>query len=262
MSEHTTLELMQALYEVLPANQQPIINPKARALLSRIVGINISKERYNEIRSGLIDQGLIEIGMGHGGTIARTKEIPPDSIATPIQITSEINLYKPTIEYIEKVFRDHEGLIEENFIIEDTSAGGPATGKWERPDITLISSRYYKYTNHRSIDIYSFEVKTQSSCDLTAVYEAHEQGLQTHYPYVVWSIPIGEPDKTKLTQMIDSAQRNEVGLILLRNRLEDSEIIVSATRRNPKHATIERFIEDRISSASQQAIADWHKGEN
>lgn len=231
MGEYTNLELMRALYEILPADQQSIINPKARALLSRSVGFNISKERYLEIRSGLIDQNLVETGMGFGGTIARTKEIPPDSILTPVQITSEIKLYKPTIEYIKNVFRDHVGLINEKYIVEDTSTGGKATGKWKRPDITMISSRYFKYTNHRSIDIYSFEVKTQSSCDLTAVYEAHEQGLQTHYPYVVWSFPVGEPEKSKLSQMIDSAQRNDVGLILLRNQLVDSEIIVSATRR-------------------------------
>jgi len=92
----------------------------------------------------------------------------------------EKSLYAPIVETVRSSWVPEQGI--EDYVIDVSSSQGRRVtgGKWSRPDITLASSKPYKYVPGRFLELRTFEVKTHDGLDVTAVYEALSHRRAAH----------------------------------------------------------------------------------
>ena len=150
-----------------------------------------------------------------------------------------------------------------DYVIDVTSSqGGRFTGgKWTRPDITLASSKEYKYVPGRFVELRTFEVKTYDGLDITAVYEALSHRRAAHVAQVLVHVPECERAALKpiLQRVIGDAEEYGIGVTTLADPRDYKtwRVEVDARRANPEPADVNAFIRAQTGGEFKDTILSW-----
>lgn len=173
--------------------------------------LNLTDERYAQIRQELLQEGLVEKVKGQGGGVQLTKQGYKE-VALPgatSSVPNEKALYTPYVEVIKAESEENE----EPALVIDTSALRKS-GKWSNPDITKISIRKFPILRTHKILVTTYELKQWRRWNIESVFEAASQRRFAHEAYVVLEWAKGE-DVLGLDEMVAVCSRFGVGLLTL-----------------------------------------------
>ncbi len=168
----------QELYDHVPLDGSAIGNKALRQ------GLSWDEAKYWSVRDPLIEQGLLGLGKGKGGSVRRKIENVKPALAaeTSVKAGGNQEAAEPTLgesHYYAKVKQVLEekwskDLKLEEFFVEVTAQQGrrDTGGTWTRPDVVVVSVSTYQNVPGKFVDLTTFEVKLATKCDVTAVYEA------------------------------------------------------------------------------------------
>jgi hypothetical protein len=120
----------------------------------------------------------------------------------------------------------------------------------------------YRYTPQLQFDLFSFELKMPSGCNMLAVHEALAHGAVAHFAYLCLHLPNGYDEQTNLTSMLEQAQRHGVGVIRMLDPRDFATYtrLLEARRGQPAAGRVDAFIEERFGIASRLALIRWLRG--
>ena len=175
----------------------------------------------------------------------------------------ESNLYLPVNDYLEQRYREtlkpRYGELRSISAITASSGGGTFEGKWTRPDLALAALWRFEYGLSWTLDLHSFEVKTESGCDNVSVHEALSHTAMAHYSYVTWHNPSWDAGVTNCKAILERCERFGVGLITFEDPANSSTytIRLRSKRHSPSGEAIDEFIETRFPRAEREQLRKW-----
>jgi len=197
-----------------------------------------SDEKYIRVRKLLIEEGLVEIGRGRGGSVY----LPEDGSSEEDRETDEAIILDSEKDHYPYVVNKIENQLKQDFndaVVEETAhQGRKATGgKWSRPDILAITVQRFEYIAQDEFILRSYEIKRSDVIDTDAVAEAaaHQRVAQLTYLVIV---PHNDVDA--IFDVTNIKRRNiereclklGVGLILIPDYEPHSEIELAIDSRN------------------------------
>ena len=232
----------------LPNDGSPISNKRLREALKW------EEDDYLEVKQQLLDDGVIGVGRGYGGTVARAEPVIKHVAPSKVRI-KEGNLYMPLKRGLRKWAKNED--YPDDCIVEIIGAGGKkGGGVYSKPDLVLFAQRKYRYTPLKRIDVLTFEVKTADGYGLPSVYEtaAHSRFANKSY-LVIQKPPAGFADAKIKKECI----RFQVGLIIMDSPEDPDtwEFLYDPDRRDPDPDEVEEFIETQVSDSMKKKIALW-----
>lgn len=220
-------------------------------------------ERYFAVRDSLVEQGVLEIGRGRGGTVSRVSSTAPPEQEPEEQVRTrreERKLYEPIAAAL-KSYWSRQLSEEQNVVVDVTDSGGRRSGIWTRPDITVVTMTNYIYVPGKFFDVITYEVKPAGVLSVQGVFEAASHSRFATQSYLVIHTPGGLESLPRPTvdRLEKECGRFEIGLVLLRslNEFDAKDIRVTAERREPDPADMDSFISERLSEDSKRRIAKW-----
>ena len=144
----------------------------------------------------------------------------------------------------------------QDFIVANTARGGERTGRWSRPDLTLVALQKFCFPHRIGVELFGFEIKRDMQADISSVFEAVAHTRFVHYAYVVWQILSGS-EKYKVAKDIEtSCQHYGIGLITFSDALNSSSYIVRATpvRQNPHPWDVDEYLAKRLAQPDQDSL--------
>jgi hypothetical protein len=203
-------------------------------------------ERMWKPLESLAAKNLIKTGPGYGGTVRRLTPTPgqvePD-VTVPQQQSVETSLYDP----LENVLRNRwaQTMKLDDFIVQTTAKQGrrDTGGTWTRPDLIVVAVSMFDFIPGKFVDAITFEVKSHTNFDVTAIYEALSHLRSATRAYVFVEIP--DEHRQRLEELIQNASkeasRHGIGLIIAKKTADfDSwDFIVEETRREPDPASLD-----------------------
>jgi hypothetical protein len=247
----STQVLAQHILSLLPQDGTPVLNRVMRVMLSRELEKPIDPKAFFSARDYLFSKGNIGRLRGQGGQLflaqkpSRTPPIGEEEAEWP-----EAKLMAPLRRFLEGPFQEGLDLPSGSIaIVQDTSAMGPARGRWARPDYILVSAMRFKLMPGSQIDVHSFELKTESGATDLAVYEALAQTRFTHFGHLVWHLPTNSKAEARLAEIEKQCEEHGIGLIRMRDpgRSESCEILLDPVRKQTLPLTVDGFLESRLS---------------
>lgn len=142
-------------------------------------------------------------------------------------------------------------------IIANTARGGPRSGKWTQPDLTLVAIQTLPILNRIDLELFSFELKRAGDSDVDSVFEAVAHTRWTHYAYLAWHQPNSmhiPPEKKKDVE--SSCRAHGVGLIVFADPLlaASYDILLAPARKSPHPVDVEEYLEKRLKPADLAAL--------
>jgi hypothetical protein len=187
-------------------------------------------EKYFRVRQALIEEGLVDIGKGKGGSVYILGDSPTEidiSVDVPRVFNAEIDHYPLVVSKIEKQLKQDY----RDAVVEQTAhKGGMVTGgKWSRPDILAVTFQRFEYVAHDEFILRSYEIKRSDVVDTDAVAEAvaHRRLVELAYLVVVphgGAITIFDPTNSKRRKVERECLRAGIGLIFVPDYDETSEM--------------------------------------
>jgi hypothetical protein len=158
------------------------------------------------------------------------------------------------------------GIRSTSFVFQNTAVGGPRGGPLTRPDFTLAAIQSWRFDPQRTLDVFSFEVKNRAGTTVAAVYEAVAHGRLVHYPHLVCPRSKLFPETTDELEKASAAEG--IGLIVFNIvmngsgdcSVENLELLVEAKRRPANPFSIDKYLEDRLTSENADALHRMSKG--
>lgn len=259
MADVTPRKVAERMLELLPQDGTPVLNRVMRVMLSREMEKAIEPELYFRARDLLLERGKVGRLRGQGGQIFLTPDKPerkPSLRAEP-EPWAEARLMEPLRLYLEGPFQAGLDLPEDGVcIVQDTSNFGPWRGQWARPDFVLVSAMRFKLMPGAQVDVHSFELKTEGGCSVQSVHEALAQTRFTHFGHLVWHLPEGSKAEARRAEIEKHCEEHGVGLILMRKPKDTGsyEILLDPVRKKTSPATIEGFLESRLSEPQRSLL--------
>lgn len=225
--------------------------------------LNLTDNRYEEIRKSLLDEGAVQKYRCRGGGIRLTKagekSIPVIEGGPSSSVTKEKELYKPIEEFLRRQAKEDD--------IPSTStitANLRAKGKWQNPDITQVTIESYRYLRKLQPVVTTYEVKQWGRWDVNAVFEAASHKRFSHEAVVVLEWPndvvFSLSDTTyRMDEISRECQRFGVGLYTMRTYYNSYRLHLhmEAERHLPSDAAIESWLEymfERIPEARSEYL--------
>jgi hypothetical protein len=242
----------------------PSLNRVMRVMLSRQLETQIEPELYFAACDLLLQNGKTGRLRGQNGQIflAALNGAKP-AVAEPTESWPEARLMHPLRAYLVGAFRRGLDLpVDGVAIVQDTSAMGPAKGRWARPDFILVSAMRFKFMPGAQVDVHGFELKTETGGSVLAVHEALAQTRFTHFGHLVWHLPEGSKSETRLAEIEDHCGEHGIGLIRLREPSAKAgcEILIDPVRKSTLPMAIEGFLEARLTAAQKDSLARVVRG--
>ncbi len=232
-----------------PTDQERILNllVETEGLSSaRIkVELNLRDDRYEEVRTELIEEGLVEKYVCRGGGLRLTKkgerEVKP-VYETESSVSKEHELYAPLVDAL---------LRETPESLAFDTASLRKRGKWQNPDVTQVTIEVYPYLRRHRVLLTTFEVKQWASWDVNAVFEAASHARFAHEGVVVleWperSFSLSDP---RVGQVIRECQRFGIGLATLEPYYTQYRLHtrLDAGRKEPSDTEVEEWLDYALS---------------
>ena len=260
MLEPTAESVARHMLSLLPPDGTPVLNRVLRVMLSRDLERSIDPQLYFEARDILLAEGRVGRLRGQGGQIFLT----PDEAATkpsqkaPPETWAEARLMEPLGIYLNGTFRAGLDLPSDGLcLVQDTSSFGPHRGQWARPDYILVSAMRFRLMPGSQVDVHSFELKTETGCTVQSVHEALAQTRFTHFGHLVWHLPDNSKAEARLAEIEKHCGEHGIGLIRMRepSDCDAHEILLDPIRKKTLPATVEGFLEARLSKVQRGQLA-------
>lgn len=254
-------KIAAAILDLLPDDGTPILNRVLRVMLAQRLRQHVSEAEFFAARDRLQEQGRVGRLRGQGGQTFLTSTQPTGGPGPQVEKISELSLMKPLRAFLEGPFRRGLDLPgDAACIVEDTSTGGPAKGKWARPDFILVSAMRFRLLPGCQVDLHSFELKTESGGSVLAIHEALAQTRFTHFGHFVWHLPKGSRSESMLEDIVVHCEEHGIGLIRMfdpKRAAEDDgcEILVDPKRKPTLPAVVDGFLEARLTVHQKDQLA-------
>lgn len=251
MSQH------EDLFTLLPAEGDWISRYAAHAALEERLSAEIDVEAFDRC---IWQLGQRIVWSPHDNLIRR--KLVNDCTPPPDKIASEVDLEPWFERFIWK--KAHHFFYDPppqgfNLVVQNTARGGARTGRWTRPDLCATCISRYHYTPSAQLDLFSFELKMPSGCNMLAVHEALAHSATSHFPYLCVYLPPNAKERAQLPGMLEQSQRHGVGVIHISDPkdFETYSLTLVARRNTPSPAKIDGFIDDRFDEANRLALQRW-----
>jgi hypothetical protein len=224
--------------------------PVVKQQLERTLNVQLQSSDLENALQWLSVRGLVE----RSGATRRVRFSEPDC--------AESDLYLPLFDALQAPSIVETLGLEKNWVLQDTSRGGPRDGRLSRPDFTLAAIRSWTFDPQSTLEVYSFEVKNRAGASVGAVFEAVAHGRLVHHSYLVCPrSKLFPKDADDLRHQCDA---QGVGLALFDLERDASgyhvrglAIEVRARRRSPDPAVVEKYLEARLSQANAKLLRDY-----
>ena len=220
----------------------------------------ITEDDYWEIRNELLDDGLVSIGRGRGGSVYLILE-PKEENRTETEYESESDLYEPFYRTISTTWAKQNNI--KSFVAEITAHQGRKNtgGSWTRPDVAVVSIGKYAFIPGKVLDVITFEIKTLDNFSITGLFEAAAHNAFAHRSFLAIHASKLDNSSPDLDRIKTEARRLGVGVVLFTNPAEWTtyETVVDPDRREPDPANVNLFISKQISSDRQTELLEMMK---
>lgn len=253
------VSLKEKILTLLPPDGSSVGNASVRASLG------LDWPQYQKVRDELVQDGLIELGRGRGGSVRRTRIVESEVIeeekkekkAAQKYAGLEAKLYEPFFSSLKLWARDQSWT---DFVLHKTAfSGRRATGGiWTRPDFVVVGYRKFEYTPGIVRDLETFEVKTHM-CGIEAVFETAAQSRAATKSYLAVLKNEKGPSQENLDRIESECIRFGLGLIFFGNpkNYSEWEYRVEPTRQEPDPFIVEEFVRTQIPRNDQEKIRKW-----
>lgn len=177
---------------------------------------------------------------------------------------TEKSLYLPLIAWVNNAMKKSPllapwGMGAEIFAQDISSVPSCEGGLWSRPDVAALVYTKGRYVPSWRCELFSFEVKSATGINETAVYEAFAHTRYAHYAYLYWHTGDREPEH----KHIQLCKEFGIGAMTAGNPRDFSTYRVHATaqRRDIDLLSIDRFVEERFTASKKKQIAGWLDGQ-
>jgi hypothetical protein len=261
MTTEQKAQFKETLYSLIPENGTNMGNTTLRSMLKQrvreVAHYELSEDEYWAVRDTLLEDGLVEIGRGKGGSVHRA------IVAPPIEPEPEINPVYPAEAALYPSFFHtiNESYVKfyriKYFVSQVTASQGSRNtgGKWTRPDITLIAIRMYPYIPGKSLEVITFEVKPANAYGIEGLFEASAHSVFAHRSYLAVHLPDGAalPDRLET-----ECERVGVGLVTFENpaNWDSFDIRQKAPLRTPDPYEVNTFINSQVSKENQERLQE------
>lgn len=245
------------MFELLPTEGDWISRHAVQAALEERLSAEVN---FDEIDRCIWQLGERVVWSPHDNLLRRRladdRAEPPDTISceTDLEPWLERFIWKKALE----VFFDPppQGF---NVVVQNTARTGLPAGRWTRPDLCAACISRYHYAPIPQFDLFSFELKMPSGCNMLAVHEALAHSATAHFPYLCVYLPEGARERAQLPSMLEQSQRHGVGVIIIADPsdLDTYRLALVARRHTPALAKIDGFIDDRFDEANRLALQRW-----
>jgi hypothetical protein len=176
-------------------------------------------KHYWNVRKQLVDTGFLTLGKGRGGSVARSAAkagAVPAVSEHRLWVDREFELYEPLRKWVADEWgKDVEPVDFFEVRVTGSSRNQQrASGKWSRPDVTLVEAYSYEYLPEPVLDITTFEIKKSSDVeDIQCIFEAAAHSRRAHYSFLVVEVENSEyqfPDR-----LTSELERFNIGLICM-----------------------------------------------
>jgi hypothetical protein len=256
------------ILSLLPSDGTPVSNRIMRAMLTRQLGKPIQPEEYFAAITELAANKAIGRSRGRGGALFLAASLPlTPTTPSPAPVNdrlSESELMHPTKIYLERVFVPALDLPPGSAtFVSDTSNSGPRQGEWARPDFVVVTVMQFDLVPGSQLDVYSFELKTESGGSVQAIHEALAQTRFTHFGHLIWHVPRGSQVEVSLPEIEAHCDRHGIGLIIFRepNDLLSWELLLDARQKDTSAATIDAFLHSRLQPVQIAKVREAVHGE-
>lgn len=261
MTIQTSPEDEGALLGLVPEDGSSMGNNRLRRELEW------EEARYFEVRDRLVEEGILSVGRGRGGTVYRARPVPPTKAAQkPTKVSErryrrESDLYRPAEQALG--YGWSTALTHHNYLIQVTARqGSKATGGlWTRPDITVAVVDTYPYVPGKFLEVITYEVKPARNWSVAGVFEAASHSRFATQTYLLIHVPEGRESvpEEDLERLQKECARFEIGLGLFHDPAlwNTYDFLVEPERRQPDPAETNRFISQQLSDTNRRLISAW-----
>lgn len=171
----------------------------------------------------------------------------------------EAHLYTPVQNYLDLEFyhqiKPKLGILRFITAITATTAVRDV-GSWSRPDLSGVAVWRNKYSSTAHVDIYTFEVKRETTVDTSAVHEALAHRRFSNYSYLVWDCRPEITSERHAKLIAEMCRDLGVGLIFAHEHDSPTSYRIEfrATRAEVAPDDVDRFIETRLPDAERRDI--------
>lgn len=227
----------------LLAGTTGLSNPQVKAQLG------LSDDRYETLRSELIENELVEKYVCRGGGIRLTrtgeKNVPSDAAIGSSSVNKEADLYQPLMSYLARQAEE-----DETQVVVCGTHDLRAHGRWQNPDVTAIAIDAYKFLRRTRVVVTTYEVKQWPRWDVDAVFEAASHRRFAHESYVVleWDpnvvFSLAEPTH-RIDRIARECQRFGIGLQTMQRYYSNFRLHthIEANSSNPAEDGLETWLE-------------------
>jgi hypothetical protein len=243
---------------LLPEDGSPVLNRIMRTMLARALEAQVKSELYFEAIDLLASEGRIGRTRGQGGKVflARSDQLPLP-LPPAEEVWTEARLMGPFGNYLTGNFHTALDLpAGSHWIVADTSAVGPRSGQWARPDFIAVSVMRFQLLPMRQVAVHSFELKTETGGTVQAVHEALAQTRFTHFGHLAWHLPSGSRAEARLPEIARQCETHGVGLIIIRNPddQETWEVLLDPQVKDTNSAIVDAFLLSRLSPQQRDQL--------
>jgi hypothetical protein len=227
------------------------VGPTTRICLGREIG---EDELYQLIFADARIQPMPE---SHEVQRARGDAVP----GPPVEIGQEKDIEPWFERYLwqqRTAFYDPP-LMSLSTVVENIARKPGPAGRWTRPDLCMGCVARYRFAPLPQLDLFSFELKMPSGCNMLAVHEALAHGATSHFAYLCLYLPYGADEEKNLNAMLEQAQRHGVGIIRMLDPRDFGSYVrlLEARRGLPAPGKIDAFVEERMRPANRLALERW-----
>lgn len=180
------------------------------------------------------------------------------------EVKIESALYAPTMRFLYVSFiarlREQSALSSLQLFASNTSlVGGSEGGQWTRPDVAALVLGRGQYVPHWRADLHTFEIKTASGVNETAVHEANAHGRFANYSWLVFqAVGRASSQSEAFTHRITRlASHLGVGIVHFVDPDDPNcwTISVWPRRTGTDTATTDSFVRERFSEEDRSRIS-------
>ena len=143
------------LLAALPADGSTVGNYSVRSQLA------LDDDTYAEAKRELREKGLIKVGVGYGGTVARVSAVPDakavDELPVAGLVRKEQELYEPFADWLRSSLADQDLAFAEARITAPPTGYKRNSGRWSRPDVTAVQVFRYEWLPDISVEVSTYD---------------------------------------------------------------------------------------------------------
>ena len=185
-----------------------------------------------------------------------------DRTGSTSEVKVEAELYAPTFNFLALAFGDHLRRHARSgrpwtFPANVDRLAGSDEGRWTRPDLACLALARGEFVPFWRADLHTFEVKTASGLNVTAVHEANAHGRLGQFAWLAFQA-VGQAtrDTNLFGDILASAGTVGVGVISFQRPSDptDWRVDLWPERTNTDHAVADAFVRERFGAGSQASI--------